>query len=236
MSSNRHKSQGFRPDRDIQGQYLLVVPKDLIVQWRTELATRVKGDLKIVVYHPGPEDGHSINRSPFELSQADIVITTHETVRSDFDEMRESEASFMRSHGRQWLGHYPLLVIYWLGVFFDEGHRLFNNNTSTSQGAQALRSLFKLPISSTPVQNDYVECDTILNILQIQPFCNTNVFREVHHIIRLIIMNTANLSTVLFAATTCQIQGAPSAIRDSQRSPVPHFPIVHPTSQETEHF
>jgi SNF2 family DNA or RNA helicase len=174
-----HPTFEFRPELDVQGRYLLVVPKDLIMQWRTELRTRVNSDLKIVIYHPGPEEGHSINRSPSELAKADVVITTYETLRSDFEEMSQSEESFTRSHGKQWLGHHPLLVVYWLGVFFDEGHKLFNANTGMSQAAQALRSLFKIPITGTPLQNEYLECNTIMSLLQIEPFCSdSSAFRK----------------------------------------------------------
>jgi hypothetical protein len=78
----------------LKGGYLIIMPKDLVDQSQTELQTRVKRKLHVVIYHCGPGVDRSTNRSTEELNQAGIIITTYETLRYDNKETRRSEETF----------------------------------------------------------------------------------------------------------------------------------------------
>jgi SNF2 family DNA or RNA helicase len=120
--------------------------------------------------------------TPESLSKADVVVTSNETLRSDHEDAEASETSFRRPHSQQLLGRSPLLAIYWLGVFFDEAHRMNNENTGIAKAAKRLRALTWLPITGTPLQNEYSDIRSMAQLLNVRPLCIPHFFSQVSSI------------------------------------------------------
>jgi SNF2 family DNA or RNA helicase len=181
---NKRADTTFDTSRDTQGGFLFVLPKDLIIQWQNELSNRIALDnnLTIIVYcewnkHPlfsrwalltridtGPQ-GRSIKYTAAQLTSADVVLTTYETLRSDYDQMSWAEDSFNHSHVAPCVTHYPLLQVYWTAAFFDEAHKLCNALTGNAKAANVLRTLFRVLISGTPLQNEYSDVASLAELV-----------------------------------------------------------------------
>ncbi|CAN9141033.1 unnamed protein product [Alternaria alternata] len=175
QSWSSHESSDFKPGHDVQGKYLLVVPRDLIGHWVRELSIRVSSKLSVIVYH---SSSPAWPYTPESLSKADVVVTSNETLRSDHEDAEASETSFRRPHSQQFLGRSPLLAIYWLGVFFDEAHRMNNENTGIAKAAKRLRALTWLPITGTPLQNEYSDIRSMAQLLNVRPLCIPHFFSQ----------------------------------------------------------
>jgi ornithine cyclodeaminase/alanine dehydrogenase-like protein (mu-crystallin family) len=112
---------------------LLIVPKDLISQWELEINDRIRDTTNILVHRKhftiarrtlrclhkpcleksGTQaDSNSTHVSPEALAEADVVITTYETLRLDFNELVAAKESFLKSHHKPFCGHYPLLAVF----------------------------------------------------------------------------------------------------------------------------
>jgi SNF2 family DNA or RNA helicase len=123
---------------------------------------------------------NGLSQTPEDLGNADVVITTNETLRSDYNEAQASATSFRRSHSRPFLCRSPLLVVYWRGVFFDEAHRMDNATTGIAKAANSLRALVWLPMTGTPLQNEYSDLRSMAQLLDIKPLCYPQFFSQVY--------------------------------------------------------
>ncbi|CAN9151581.1 unnamed protein product [Alternaria sp. RS040] len=175
QSWGKYRSTDFKTGEDVEGQYLIVVPRGLIAYWNHNLETRVSSKLRIIVYHSSAD---GLSQTPEDLGNADVVITTNETLRSDYDEEQASATSFRRSHSRPFLCRSPLLVVYWRGVFFDEAHRMDNATTGIAKAANSLRVSVWLPMTGTPLQNEYSDLRSMAQLLDIKPLCYPQFFSQ----------------------------------------------------------
>jgi SNF2 family DNA or RNA helicase len=123
--------------------------------------------------------GNNIRHSAADLNGADFVLTSSETLRSDFEERNGTEASFNHSHMFPFLGHYPLLQVFWEVVIFDEAHKLCNANTGNTQAAKSIRSLFRLLLTGMPVQNEYSAKHSLIDVMDVLSLPDTKAFKHV---------------------------------------------------------
>lgn len=105
----------------------------------------------------------------------DIVVTTyervriegsvHETTMTDFV-AKQKDPSYYKNPTR---GHCPLMVILWNLIFLDEAHRLANPKSGISKAANRLRGKARVPMTGTPLQNEYRDLQSMMRFLKIEP-------------------------------------------------------------------
>ena len=112
------------------------------------------------------------------LAAADIVITTYKILREDYRQLHNTERSFADRQQQNWLDHFPLLVVLWKLVFFDEAQKMSNADTGNWKAANALHRNFTLPFSGMPIQNEYSEVLSMMQLMQAKPLGNPVFFKE----------------------------------------------------------
>ena len=166
----------FDPVRHVQGGVLIVVPADLIPMWTEQLRVRLEHPPKVLVYHGGQGHGGTIAHTPEELAAADIVITSYETLRSDYDDVKGSAESFEDFLQRSIRGHYPTFVIYWRFLVLDEAHKIANDQTGVNKAVNSVRALLRLPLTGTPFLNEYTDILSLLQLMRVSPFEDRKLF------------------------------------------------------------
>ncbi|KAI8718206.1 hypothetical protein NCS52_00598800 [Fusarium sp. LHS14.1] len=105
------------------------------------------GQLSIATYH-----GTDRGRLAQQLGDHDIILTTYETLRSD------------------WAAKGPLFAEEWFRVVLDEAHRIGNRSTRVFRAACDLKSLRRWCLTGTPIQNTLDDYGALLSFLRIPPF------------------------------------------------------------------
>ena len=118
--------------------HLIVVPKSLVFNWKDEFK-RFAPELSILSY---------VNKERKEflknISQYDIVITTYQTLRIDFEELRKIEFDYM---------------------ILDEAQYIKNSKAQASQACKTMSSEHKLALTGTPVENSINDLFSILDFV-----------------------------------------------------------------------
>jgi SNF2 family DNA or RNA helicase len=126
---------------------------------------------------PGPK--HTTKRTSKELRNPDCVLTAYKTLRSDWAEMQAADTAFSHAHLQTFTGHYPLLQVHWKAVIFDEARKVCNADTATAKAAHSLRTLFRLLMTGTPLQNEYSDLLSLARLMEIPAFSDTRGFEQV---------------------------------------------------------
>ncbi|WP_037588189.1 SNF2-related protein [Stenoxybacter acetivorans] len=112
---------------------LVAVPTGLLSNWQTELA-KFAPSLNVAVYHSSKRDLNNIN--------ADVVLTTYGTVRSDVEKLQERE---------------------WQIIIIDEAQNIKNHGTSQSKAIKNISAPLRIAMSGTPVENHLSEFWSIMD-------------------------------------------------------------------------
>lgn len=119
---------------------LIICPPTLTGHWKQELNTYAKA-LRCVVY-AGPRAERE--RLVKTFKNYDAVITSYDIARNDVDRLGPIE----------W--HYCIL---------DEGHIIKNGKTKLTKAIKSLRSIHRLILSGTPIQNNVLELWSLFDFL-----------------------------------------------------------------------
>lgn len=126
--------QQLKNDGDLQsGKVMVVAPTGLLLNWQHEV-NRFAPALSVFVYH-----GSSRNLEAFD---ADILITSYGTLRSDTDLLKK----------RKW----QLLVI-------DEAQNIKNTDTAQAKAVKSIKAATHIAMSGTPVENRLAEFWSIMD-------------------------------------------------------------------------
>ena len=125
-------------DRHPASKNIVICPASLIYSWQQELERFAPG-IQTIVYH-----GASRQKEQLTQPEAQIIITTYHTLRSDVDWISEQS--------------YGVAVI-------DESHNIKNPATQIAQAIMKLRAAFRLALSGTPVVNNTFDLYTQLNFV-----------------------------------------------------------------------
>ena len=121
------------------GPFLVVAPTSVAPNWATE-ALRFVPDLRVeLALGTLARSAREIG----ELAAADIVVTTYNLFRLDFDAYR---------------------TVPWAGLLLDEAQYVKNHQGKTYRCARALDAPFKLAITGTPMENNLMELWALLSI------------------------------------------------------------------------
>jgi SNF2 family DNA or RNA helicase len=151
---------------------ILVVPLALTDQWQREV--KEKTNLRVYIHH-GPKR----EQDPAQLAKWDIVITTYETVSSEYfnktslDDVDQGRGVFRVNWWRIVLGS-PITT----QLIADEAHTIKNRKAKLSQACTALNGRFRWCLTGTPYQNSVDDVYSLINFLRIPPFNEWSYWRS----------------------------------------------------------
>ncbi|KAF7527351.1 hypothetical protein G7054_g10485 [Neopestalotiopsis clavispora] len=136
---------------------LIVAPKSTLYGWEAQILHYIlarrhirPGRIQSIIYH-----GQNREALADTFGDKDIVITTYETLRSEWS---ASE------------GGRPLLSWKWLRVVLDEAHHIRNRASQTFQSVCDLTSRFRWCLTGTPIHNSLDDYGALLSFIRVYPF------------------------------------------------------------------
>ncbi|GAA6038936.1 hypothetical protein JCM8097_000582 [Rhodosporidiobolus ruineniae] len=136
--AERHKATGS-PD-SVHLPSLIICPPTLTGHWKHEIETYAKA-LRPVIYTGPRADREKLAR---RLNKYDAVIMSYDIARNDVDWLSKTD----------W--HYCIL---------DEGHVIKNGKTKLTKAVKTFRSIHRLILSGTPIQNNVLELWSLFDFL-----------------------------------------------------------------------
>lgn len=151
---------------------------------------------RILLRHVAIDDGklegeETSTRHPLEELEAfDVVITTYTVMRKQHETMRRTYTAW-----KEWLkvrlpwnrperGPHPLYVISWWFVILDEAHTISHPTTKVAYAACDLDNQFRVPVTGTPLQNEYTDVQGLLRFMHVHPWFDLRFFKKVRINIR----------------------------------------------------
>ncbi|KAI7083246.1 hypothetical protein KC356_g7715 [Hortaea werneckii] len=147
------------PGKEVGKGTLVVAPLALIKQWEDEVKTKVLRShaLKVLVHH-----GPSRTKSSNELKKYDVVVTTYQTLTSEFAGSNMAVANGPR------VGCFG---VHWYRIMLDEAHSIKNRNAKSTLACCGLESWYRWCLTGTPMQNNLDELQSLIKFLRIKPYC-----------------------------------------------------------------
>eukprot|EP00903_Cladosiphon_okamuranus_P011919 g11195.t1 len=170
---------GLTPvDVDARLGTLVVCPMSVLSNWETQLAEHVKeGALDVYPYHGG-----SRNQDAKFLAKKDVVITTYDTLASDFaasggeEALQEDEAAAAAGGKRK--RRHGVMSLGWNRIVLDEAHTIRNNKTMKHKACLALSSRNRWCLTGTPMVNKPEDIGSLFSFLRLTPASNPRVFTQ----------------------------------------------------------
>lgn len=138
-----------------RGGTLVVCPLSLLHQWEEEVQRHLPDRWQVQLHH-----GRNRTSDPQELARCDLVVTTYDTISSDWARVDAAGNS----------GLSPLLTVRWRRLVLDEAHSIRNLHTRRAKAACALLAWSRWALTGTPVHNDLNDMRSLLKFLQCRPF------------------------------------------------------------------
>ena len=160
---------------------LIVGPVALIRQWEEELATKTKLSHRLSVFLY-----HNKKATTEDLLKYDVVLTTYGTIAQELKRlekfMEENKDRNIDFNDKTLAVKCPLLhpnKAKFYRVVLDEAQCIKNKDTKTSKACTKLRATYRWCLTGTPMMNGVLELYSLLNFLQIKPYCKWEQFRQV---------------------------------------------------------
>nr|PIL97515.1 SWI2/SNF2-containing protein RAD5 [Toxoplasma gondii COUG] len=188
-------AQHLKPDAEgyYPGGTLIVVPLSLLSQWREEIRTHMQPGVCSVYEYYGP----GRNKSPAFLASHTLVLTTYQTLATDFRQAGRHQGNAASSLAVKVSGNQsacsvgsgperadredhkhapggrtfasPLHAIFFYRVVLDEGHIIKSAPSSQSQACCAINAERRWMLTGTPLQNDVSDAFALVKFLKIRP-------------------------------------------------------------------
>lgn len=154
------------PDADPKTT-LIIAPLAVLRQWDREIASKVKPAhrLSTFLYHGSQKK----SRKASKLFDLDIVITTYETVSSEYRTFLSSRRRNSRIFGPGKRFH---------RIILDEAHKIKNRFAQCSIAVAALDAKYRLCMTGTVFMNNAAEIYALIRFLRIKPYDDWPHFKE----------------------------------------------------------
>ena len=137
------------------GPHLVVVPLTVMANWITEFK-KFCPSIKVLRFHSNDADEQvRLKHVARDMSKTEVVVTTYGTISKP---------------GNTFSG------IVWRTLILDEGHKIKNNETNVAVSSSKIKSLFKVILTGTPVQNNLHETWSLLKFLCPSLFTDSSAF------------------------------------------------------------
>ncbi|KNF01813.1 hypothetical protein PSTG_04932 [Puccinia striiformis f. sp. tritici PST-78] len=143
---------------------LILAPLALLTQWKEEIAERSTCDLSVLIYHSSTKVAERK-----KISHYDVVITTLDTLRVDWNESEDVE------NPKKPKGLYK---IDWYRIVIDEAQIIRNRQSKKSRAVCALKGIFRWCLTGTPIFNTLWDIYPYLRFLRIRPYNDAGRFRD----------------------------------------------------------
>ncbi|RBR07270.1 uncharacterized protein FIESC28_10769 [Fusarium coffeatum] len=171
---------------------LVVLPsRQLLDVWRNEIDEQVDSTnatwvdkltrlrrFQLNTFQTEVFHGHARARNAERLLRSDIVLTTYHTLEKDssgkriLDSIRWSRIVLDEGN----LPNHPSLPAILLTII--TAHHIRNPSTRIHKAIVALQRETRWCLTGTPIQNSLDDLRSLLNFLQFEPFCQSQVFEE----------------------------------------------------------
>lgn len=149
---------------DFHGPFLIIVRTNTFDQWCSEIERW--SDLKYVPYTGTPEARHIIEdyQMPYiddeglphhDCVSFNILLVTYDIFLKDIEVMQKID---------------------WQVMIVDEGHRIKNADGKKHNALSSVKSIHKIILTGTPIQNTLNELWTLLNFVSPSYFSNSSIF------------------------------------------------------------
>ncbi|NXV43014.1 HLTF factor, partial [Uria aalge] len=130
---------------------LIICPLSVLSNWIDQFEQHIHQDfhVNIYVYY-----GSDRSKDPSVLSEQDIVLTTYNTLATDYGIGGDS----------------PLHKVKWLRIVLDEGHTIRNPNAQQTKAALNLEGHRRWVLTGTPIQNSVKDLWSLISFLKLKPF------------------------------------------------------------------
>ncbi|KAK2017313.1 hypothetical protein LZ32DRAFT_23401 [Colletotrichum eremochloae] len=127
---------------------LVVTPKSTIHGWEEQIRRHIFSDqIRFTIYHGTGRQGLAS-----DFWSNDIVLTTYETMRSDFENKG------------------PLYAERWFRVVLDEAHHIGNRSTMKFRAACGIQAPRRWCLTGTPIHNSLDNYGALLSFVGVSPF------------------------------------------------------------------
>ncbi|KAF2090960.1 hypothetical protein K490DRAFT_19676, partial [Saccharata proteae CBS 121410] len=167
---------------------LVVVPLNVLEQWKEEIKTKIKDEyaLDVMIYH-----GDKAKKMTFsELSEYDVILTNYETVRQEWSNSQDGKGyhaserdARVKKNGKKATPIEKQLSLLgneceWYRVILDEAHQIKNHEAGRSKAACALKATYRLCLTGTPIQGNISELYGLIKFLRIKPYDDFKMFEK----------------------------------------------------------
>ncbi|KAA1113102.1 hypothetical protein PGT21_020900 [Puccinia graminis f. sp. tritici] len=131
---------------------LIICPARLLTNWSQEIQKHVvENTMKFSKYH-GTQRHSTVNEL---ISSVDVIITTYEIVRAEFQECK--------NHSPQ--NKSLIFSQLWFRIILDEAHIIRTTDSKTQSAIQSIKSERRLCLTGTPLQNSLHDVMALLNFI-----------------------------------------------------------------------
>jgi SWI/SNF-related matrix-associated actin-dependent regulator of chromatin subfamily A3 len=154
----------FVPQNTLKGT-LIVVPFSLLQVWEKQIRQHFRpGSIKWKIFH------RVTRQYDFaDLSSYDIIVTTYNTVASEWKKHKSSRARTCRNQ---------LFSALWHRIILDEAHVIRNRQTANSKSVCAIQAERRWCMTGTPIQNRLGDIFSLVRFLGVEPYTRFKEFED----------------------------------------------------------
>lgn len=154
---------------------LIVCPVPILSQWESEIEKHVvKGAMKVVKYF-GQEQpkSHASSRvvTPEDLADADIVLTTYDTLRHDlYRNPDRSAGRSLRYEKRYQIVPTPLTSVNFWRIVVDEAQMVESSTAKATEMVRKIAAVHLWCVTGTPISRGLEDLFGLLSFLRVEPY------------------------------------------------------------------